>query len=189
MEKTLPAAPYRLRCLAFAIDMLAVILVQITLGSFTLFLYRTLCKKFGLPVSADAEEILSWVCGPLNFLAYFSVSAGLMGNTLGKYLLHLQTLDDRGQPIGFKLAFGRTCAYVVASAISGWNVIGFILPLFRKDKKALHDLVCGTRVVERVPIEALNEEQLELPFLATVHPIRTPTTQEDPAWARTGTGL
>jgi uncharacterized RDD family membrane protein YckC len=189
MEKTTSLAKSPQRAYAFGIDLLAIVFVQITLGTLTIFLYKSICRKYGINVSEDAIELLGWFCGSFNFIAYFSVTAGVFGNTLGKYMMRIQTVDDKARPIGLKLALARTITYLAAAAMSSWYIIGFILPWFRKDKKALHDLLCGTQVVQLTPIAESNAEQLELPFLATVHSIRTPTKQEDPAWARTGTDL
>jgi uncharacterized RDD family membrane protein YckC len=43
-----------------------------------------------------------------------------------------------------KRAFGRFLAWNLSGAFLG---IGYLLVLFRKDRRALHDLLAGTRVV------------------------------------------
>ncbi|MDR3347381.1 MAG: RDD family protein [Helicobacteraceae bacterium] len=66
------------------------------------------------------------------------------GYTPGKKLLRLIVIDDRtGKTIGFMQALWRFLA-VFVSIIS---VIGLLLPIVRKDKKTLHDLLSRTRVI------------------------------------------
>jgi len=71
------------------------------------------------------------------------------GRTPGKALLRLSVVavaPAGGAPpgIGLKRAFLRFLAWNLSSALLG---IGFLLVLFRKDRRALHDLLAGTRVI------------------------------------------
>ena len=70
------------------------------------------------------------------------------GRTPGKALLRLSVVvagpPAPGPGIGLKRAFGRFLAWNLSGALLG---IGFLLVLFRKDRRALHDLLAGTRVV------------------------------------------
>ncbi|HYN40465.1 MAG TPA: RDD family protein [Thermoanaerobaculia bacterium] len=70
------------------------------------------------------------------------------GRTPGKALLRLAVVPaGSSEPtpgIGLQKAFVRFLAWNLSSALLG---IGFLLVLFRKDRRALHDLVAGTRVV------------------------------------------
>jgi len=181
----LPPPPYQTRVLAFGVDMLTIVGLQLTLGALSLLIYRLSCHYLAVSSSESMTELLSEFSGGFLFVSYFTFSTGLFGNTLGKHLLNLQVIDEiQGQPIKMKKAYWRSLAYLMSS----WTyMIGFIIPWFRTDRKALHDLLCGTRVVQRVPSAASTEQQLELPFLATVLQIRTPTTQEVRGLARTGT--
>jgi uncharacterized RDD family membrane protein YckC len=48
--------------------------------------------------------------------------------------------------VGYAIATGRYFASLVSRLILG---IGYLLVVFRADKRALHDLMAGTRVVFR----------------------------------------
>ena len=70
------------------------------------------------------------------------------GRTPGKALLRLAVVpagpSAPGSGIGLKKAFVRFLGYGLSGALLG---IGYLLVLFRKDRRALHDLLAGTRVV------------------------------------------
>jgi uncharacterized RDD family membrane protein YckC len=70
------------------------------------------------------------------------------GRTPGKALLRIAVVpagpSTPGPGIGLKKAFVRFLCWNLSGAILG---IGHLLVLFRKDRRALHDLLAGTRVV------------------------------------------
>lgn len=70
------------------------------------------------------------------------------GRTPGKALLRLSVVPaGSSEPtpgIGLQKAFVRFLAYNLSGSLLG---VGFLLVLLRKDRRALHDLVAGTRVV------------------------------------------
>lgn len=68
-----------------------------------------------------------------------------LGQTPGKKAYDLKVVDDKtGNFIGF---FRATCRFIMF-LITMTTVLGAFLPFYRKDKKALHDLVCKTIVVK-----------------------------------------
>jgi uncharacterized RDD family membrane protein YckC len=70
------------------------------------------------------------------------------GRTPGKALLRLSVVAAgppvAGPGIGLRRAFVRFLCYGLSG---GLLCIGYLLVLFRKDRRALHDLLAGTRVV------------------------------------------
>jgi len=63
------------------------------------------------------------------------------GQTPGKKAYNIRVVSDKDdENISFLRAFLRFLAFL----FSGTIIIGLLLPLFRKDKKALHDIVCHT---------------------------------------------
>jgi uncharacterized RDD family membrane protein YckC len=66
------------------------------------------------------------------------------GQTPGKKALRLKVVDDKSfrEPPFWKLVV-RYFSYFLSMI----SIIGFFMPIFRKDKKALHDLVAGTVVI------------------------------------------
>lgn len=76
--------------------------------------------------------------------AYFVLCHGTAGQTLGKRLLGARVLDESGAPIGYMRALGRCVATIVAALPFG---IGLVIAGLRRDRRGLHDLLAGTRVV------------------------------------------
>ena len=66
------------------------------------------------------------------------------GATPGKMVLGLKVIRADGGPITPGLAIGRYFSYILDSLILG---IGYIMVAFDKEKRALHDHICGTRVI------------------------------------------
>jgi uncharacterized RDD family membrane protein YckC len=75
---------------------------------------------------------------------YEVVFIGKYGATLGKMACGLKVVTEDGGPVSYSLAIGRYFATIV-SAITLY--IGFIMAGFDVQKRALHDRICGTRVV------------------------------------------
>lgn len=94
--------------------------------------------------SGHASGILGlWVA---LWWAYFIFGWGLLSATPGKWVFRLRVVDHRGRrPIGAARATLRLLAYMVSSAILGG---GHLLILLRRDRRALHDVLAGTRVVD-----------------------------------------
>ena len=66
----------------------------------------------------------------------------LYGATPGKMVLGIRVLNERGsRRIGFLRATVRALAEYVSALTLG---IGYLMAAFRKDKRALHDLIAGT---------------------------------------------
>ena len=75
---------------------------------------------------------------------YYVGMNGSIGATLGKLVIGARIVNLDGSKIGFLTAFLR----MLASFISGLILfIGYLMVAFREDKRALHDLMVGTRVV------------------------------------------
>lgn len=82
---------------------------------------------------------LAWAFG------YYLVSqASSWQATPGKRILGLRVVREDGQRVGVGLALGRYLAYIVSGLILG---IGFLMIGWTDQKKGLHDMICGTRVV------------------------------------------
>ncbi len=95
--------------------------------------------------SSHAASILGiWIA---LWWCYFAVGWGVLGATPGKWLLGLRVMDHRGViPIGVPRALLRMAAYMISSITMG---LGHTLVAFRRDHRALHDMLAGTRVVDR----------------------------------------
>lgn len=79
-------------------------------------------------------------------LVYFVLFNGQFGATAGKMLLRARIANLDGSPIGFLKAFVRWVVWYLCMLPFG---LGFLVVAFRRDKRGLHDLVTGTKVIYR----------------------------------------
>lgn len=68
------------------------------------------------------------------------------GGTLGKLAVGLKVVTADGQGLSLWRALGRTFGEFLSALTLG---IGYIIAAFDEEKRALHDHVCGTRVVHK----------------------------------------
>ncbi len=85
--------------------------------------------------------------------AYTTVLHALAGQTIGKLLVGVRVVVGNGEVPPLGTAFLRHLAYFASAAIFA---LGFVMAALRADKRALHDLIAGTRV-ERQPKPAAAE--------------------------------
>lgn len=83
------------------------------------------------------------IFGTLIGAGYGIVFHWLWGQTLGKMALQIKVVSMDGGPLSFGQAVGRYFASILSALILG---IGFMMAGIRSDKRALHDLLAGTRV-------------------------------------------
>jgi uncharacterized RDD family membrane protein YckC len=77
----------------------------------------------------------------------YAVLIGKFGQTPGKKAYEIKVVDDKsGEYIGFFRALWRFFLFLFTAT----TMLGLFLPLYRRDKKALHDLICGTLVVAQM---------------------------------------
>lgn len=71
----------------------------------------------------------------------YAILLSKFGQTPGKKAYDIQVVDDKTyENISFIRAFIRFIAFLFSATI----IVGLLTPLFRKDKKALHDILCHT---------------------------------------------
>jgi len=102
---------------------------------------------FGFLLWAVAEERLAAAASrAFRFLAspcYFVFLHWARGQTLGKMAFHVRVVSRDGGPLSFGQAVLRHLGSWLSAVILG---IGYLVAAFRADKRALHDLIAGTRV-------------------------------------------
>jgi len=83
-------------------------------------------------------------------LLYFVASTARKGGTPGKRILGLYIFRKSSMtaPIGWGKAILRAFSYIVSASLI---LIGFIIVAFKKDKRALHDIIAGTQVCHKKP--------------------------------------
>jgi uncharacterized RDD family membrane protein YckC len=86
-----------------------------------------------------ATHLFNWIIGA----AYSIVFHWRWGQTFGKMLMQIRVVRMDGGP----LSLGQSTGRYFATFLSGFILlIGFIMAGLRSDKRALHDLLAGTRV-------------------------------------------
>jgi len=147
-------AGFWIRALAAGIDFVILFVVQSSL------------KLIGVRLSgADLETSES--LKPMVFLftlifagAYTSVLHCLAGQTLGKMLVGIRVVAGDEGPPPFGAALLRFAAYFASAAPV---MLGFVIAGLRRDKRALHDLIAGTRVERTREPEAAPPPPAETP--------------------------
>lgn len=96
----------------------------------------------------QASEAAPFVGVTLYGLIY-AILLSKFGQTPGKKAYEIKVVDDKsGENIGFLRAFFRFFAFL----FSATTLLGLLVPFYRRDKKALHDLICKTLVVAQKKI-------------------------------------
>ena len=89
--------------------------------------------------------LLSWLIGLAIQSTYFTWMIGARGQTLGKMALRLKVVREDLSKVSYARAFGRFWGYQLSSLVL---FIGYLMVIFSKDRKALHDFLCDTRVIK-----------------------------------------
>jgi uncharacterized RDD family membrane protein YckC len=75
---------------------------------------------------------------------YIYFPSGAWQATPGKRICGIHIIREDGRRVTAALALGRYLAYIISAIPLG---IGFIMVAFTDQKKGLHDMICGTRVM------------------------------------------
>ncbi|HEY7519608.1 MAG TPA: RDD family protein [Methylomirabilota bacterium] len=131
-----------IRFVAFGIDLVVVMLAQFLLGFLA-------ARRWGVDVDRSATLQGAVVFFTLLFaVLYPTVLHTLTGQTVGKLLVGVRVLAVDGELLPPGAAFLRAVVHWLSLVVLFG--LGHVLGGLRKDKRALHDLLAGSRV-ERVP--------------------------------------
>lgn len=97
---------------------------------------------FSLDPSSGIEP-QQWMA--LISLVYFTPLIAIRATTIGKSFMGVYVVRTDGSRVGLGRAFFRTLATFLSASILG---LGFLPAAFREDKRALHDLICDTKVIK-----------------------------------------
>lgn len=142
-----PAGFWR-RALAYLTDLFLTELVSAFLVSVR-FLAVDLASAhetgFGFMDLPEGDGIgLSLFIGILSFVLYFTFFTYWGGQTPGKMLMRARVVTTDLGEVSLPRALLRTVCYFASSFFFG---LGFMIAAFNHEKRALHDLVAGTRVI------------------------------------------
>ena len=131
-----------IRLVAFGIDLVVVMLAQFLLGVLA-------ARRWGIDVDRSATLQGAVVFFTLLFaVLYPTVLHTLTGQTVGKLVVGIRVLAVDGELLPAGAAFLRAVAHWLSLVFLFG--LGHLLGGLRKDKRALHDLLAGSRI-ERVP--------------------------------------
>lgn len=88
--------------------------------------------------------ILAYLLMMVLQVAYAAFMVGKYGATLGKLAVGIRVVNADGSKVSYLKAFGRWWGELVTGFTIG---IGYIIAGFDREKRALHDHICSTRVV------------------------------------------
>lgn len=125
-------AGFWIRTGALLIDVVCVMAAEMAFGFFMWALTED-------RLAAAASRAFRFLASP----CYFVFLHWARGQTLGKMAFHIRVVSREGGPLSFGQAALRHLGSWLSAAILG---IGYLVAAFRADKRALHDLIAGTRV-------------------------------------------
>jgi len=149
-------AGFFVRLAAFAIDNICMMMVLLIIRISVMLFFRGLGQDAnGLKVVF--EYSLMDICLYLGLVLYFIlVTYCTGGRTIGKRLLNLQVVNTAGTKLSlFTVIYRET----IGRFLSGLFLsIGYIIIGVDKEKRALHDFICDTRVIYTIPSPIIVQE-------------------------------
>ena len=140
MIVTTRPAGFWIRVVAALLDFVVFWLVKLVLGIIAGRVWRT---KLDSPVGVQGTIA---ACTLLFVALYTIVLHALEGQTIGKLIVGVRVVGLDGTPPAVGAAVLRFFAYAVSLLPFG---LGFVMAGLRTDRRALHDLLAGTRVERR----------------------------------------
>jgi uncharacterized RDD family membrane protein YckC len=126
--------------------------VAVLLDGIILFVASVIVQLFLAPMlrSARTDVMLmalgiEYLTGMVIGATYEGLFVSRLGATPGKMALDLKVVRPDGGPVSLGRAVGRYFAKIVSGIILG---IGYIIAGFDSQKRALHDMICDTRVIK-----------------------------------------
>jgi len=158
MENNIKYASFSIRAVASFID---TILLALPVGFVIYFLsggewfdFSTYQQNLQMALNGDTKALSSQPTTSFKWELLFEVSVLVVttifwkqskGATPGKKLLHIKVVDAKTfKDISTKQSITRSLGYIPSTLLFG---IGFLMVLFKKDKKSLHDLLAQTAVI------------------------------------------
>src|SRR6185436_12689683 len=137
MDDVLPTRPagFWVRAVAFAIDAVVCTLVQMSFNALGYLL-------IGSAGEGSAAGPTAFFFTVIFAAAYWTTLHMVAGQTLGKSIVGVRVVSTDGALLTFGPAFLRYLASGLSLAIVGF---GYLMAGLRRDKRALHDLIAGSR--------------------------------------------
>jgi len=94
-----------------------------------------------------ASSVGAIVCAVVWFLDYFIGRIAREGATPAMKLFHIKVINASGEAPGFWRALARFLMILVTNSLT--FSLGHLIAFFDKQRRSLHDIVCGTVVVKK----------------------------------------
>jgi uncharacterized RDD family membrane protein YckC len=137
-----PPAGFWIRVVAALLDFALFGLVKLTLGLLAARVWRT-----DLSGAVGVQGLVTG-CTLLFAALYVIVLHALEGQTIGKLIVRVRVVGLDGNPPALGASVLRFFAYAASLLPFG---LGFVMAGLRTDRRALHDLLAGTRVERLLP--------------------------------------
>jgi uncharacterized RDD family membrane protein YckC len=138
-------AGFWIRAIALVIDVAILMFVEHSLG-------LVAAVVWGASVEESAPLQFMTFVFTLGFAAlYVTLLHAGTGQTIGKMFVRAHVVLVDGEPVPVGTALLRFFAYFVSCLTLGF---GYLMAALRHDKRALHDVIAGTRVERRLPVRA-----------------------------------
>jgi uncharacterized RDD family membrane protein YckC len=139
-------AGFWIRFLAVLIDGIILFIVDTILELSVLGTSSTQIAANPADIGAAMSKVgLIWLITLGVQCTYETFFIGKMGATPGKMALGLKVIRADGSPVDYPRAAGRFFAKILSTIIL---FIGYIMAGFDSQKRALHDMICDTRVIK-----------------------------------------
>lgn len=161
---------------AHLIDMLIVggilLFARLPLALLSLFLPTELLE-YRVLFSYTIKDIYLYLGGVL----YYILLTYYTGTTLGKKLMNLRVVSETGEKLTlFNVIYRETIGRFLCSFFGG---IGYIMAGIDGQKRGLHDMICGTRVIyeKRVKVTVVNSGVPQGSYGMPHHPMQNPAVR------------
>lgn len=161
---------------AHLIDMVIVggilLFARLPLALLSLFLPTELLE-YRVLFSYTIKDIYLYLGGVL----YYILLTYYTGTTLGKKLMNLRIVSETGEKLTlFNVIYRETIGRFLCSFFGG---IGYIMAGIDGQKRGLHDMICGTRVIyeKRVKVTVVNSGVPQGSYGMPHHPMQNPAVR------------
>jgi uncharacterized RDD family membrane protein YckC len=167
MDDVLPTRPagFWIRAVAFAIDAVVCMVVQMSFVA----LGRLMMGRGGGDGNPAAPAAFFFTV--IFAAAYWTTLHMVAGQTLGKSIVGVRVVGTDGALLTFGPAFLRYLASGLSLSLFGF---GYLMAGLRRDKRALHDLIAGSRVERPIPPRPLVRRVVRPGPVAPTEPPATP---------------
>lgn len=147
------SAGFWIRLAAWAVDLSCLFLATVTIIIATLVIIY-LGAQLGGEINEQVIALAGYVStaiAMLSGLVYFTIFIGSCGQTPGKMLFRLKVVRIDGQEVTYGRALLRSLHWILSLLLLFG--IGFLLIVWSRQKRGLHDMLAGTSVIrlQRLP--------------------------------------